>query len=59
MLLEHIGSPAFQCRHRWTSGTLTVWDNRCVQHYSVPDYTTRRIMHRLTVSGTRPTGPAD
>lgn len=58
MLLEHIGSPALQCRHRWKSGTLTMWDNRCVQHYAVPDYTTRRVMHRLTVSGTRPTGPA-
>ena len=56
MLLEHIGSPAFQCRHRWTAGTLTMWDNRCVQHYAVPDYTSRRVMHRLTITGTKPTG---
>ncbi len=58
MLLEHISSPAFQCRHRWTGGTLTMWDNRCVQHYAVPDYTSRRVMHRLTITGTKPTGPA-
>ena len=58
MLLEHVGSPAFQCRHRWTPGTLTMWDNRCVQHYAVPDYTSRRVMHRLTIAGTQPTGPA-
>ena len=57
MLLEHISSPAFQCRHRWTGGTLTMWDNRCVQHYAVPDYTSRRVMHRLTITGTKPTGP--
>ena len=56
MLLDHVGSPAFQCRHRWSPGTLTMWDNRCVQHYAVPDYSTRRIMHRLTITGTKPTG---
>ena len=56
MLLEHVGSPAFQCRHRWSPGTLTMWDNRCVQHYAVPDYTSRRVMHRLPVTGTKPTG---
>ena len=56
MLLEHVSSPEFQCRHRWTGGTLTMWDNRCVQHYAVPDYTSRRVMHRLTITGTKPTG---
>ena len=57
MLLHHVGSPAFQCRHRWSEGDLTIWDNRAVQHYAVPDYTTRRIMHRLTIAGEAPQGP--
>ena len=54
MLLDHVSSPALQCRHRWSAGTLTMWDNRCVQHYAVPDYTSRRVMHRLTIAGDEP-----
>jgi len=54
LLFEHVQSPVFQCRYRWTPGTLTLWDNRCLQHYAVPDYASRRIMHRLTISGDRP-----
>ncbi len=54
MLLDHVRSPDLQCRHRWEPGTLVMWDNRCVQHYAVPDYTSRRVMHRLTVAGDEP-----
>ena len=57
MLLNHVGHPAFQCRHRWNEGDLTMWDNRAVQHFAVPDYTSRRIMHRLTIAGEQPQGP--
>lgn len=56
MLLDHVGRPEFQCRHRWSAGDLTMWDNRSVQHFAVPDYTSRRIMHRLTVAGETPAG---
>ncbi len=56
LLLTHIQAPAFQCRWRWTPGALAMWDNRCVQHYAVPDYSSRRVMHRLTVAGDRPRG---
>jgi taurine dioxygenase len=53
-LFGHVATPDFQCRFKWMPGTLTLWDNRCLQHYAVPDYASRRIMHRLTISGDRP-----
>ncbi|MBT3608815.1 MAG: hypothetical protein HON25_10205 [Gammaproteobacteria bacterium] len=31
-------SPKFQCRVKWTKDTLTMWDNRCVQHHAIRDY---------------------
>jgi len=55
LLFDHVQDPAFQCRFRWPEGTLALWDNRCLQHYAVPDYDGRRIMHRLTISGDAPT----
>lgn len=54
LLLDSVNSPRIQCRFRWLPGTLALWDNRCLQHYAVPDYTDRRIMHRLTISGDEP-----
>ena len=57
MLLTHVGAPPFQCRHRWSEADLTMWDNRAVQHYAVPDYTSRRIKPRRTVAGEEPRGP--
>jgi len=31
-------NPRIQCRVKWTPGTLTMWDNRCLQHQAVRDY---------------------
>lgn len=53
-LIDHVRSPAFQCRFRWDTGSIAFWDNRSVQHYAVPDYTDRRVMHRVTLLGDRP-----
>lgn len=54
LLIAHIRTPELQCRVTWSTGTLVVWDNRCTQHYAVPDYTSRRIMHRLILRGDEP-----
>ena len=53
-LLDHVRDPGFQCRMKWTPDTILMWDNRCTQHCGVPDFTDRRIMHRVTIAGDRP-----
>ena len=47
--------PQVQCRFRWRDGSIAQWDNRCTQHYAVPDYGgfARRV-ERVTVSGDKP-----
>ncbi len=55
-LLGHCRDVNFQCRVRWEPGTLTMWDNRCVQHHAINDYSgQRREMYRVTLAGERPT----
>ncbi|HEX7096089.1 MAG TPA: TauD/TfdA family dioxygenase [Acidimicrobiales bacterium] len=54
-LLQHVQRPDFQVRLHWEPGTVAFWDNRCTQHYAVPDYSGhRRVMHRVTITGERP-----
>ncbi len=58
MILDHLFSQAHnaavQCRVRWNAGDLVFYDNRCTQHVAVPDYTERRIMHLVSIKGSRP-----
>jgi taurine dioxygenase len=53
-LIDHVRSPEFQCRFRWEVGSMAFWDNRTTQHFAVPDYAERRVMHRVTISGDVP-----
>jgi len=55
-LFDHVKSPEFQVRYRWTEGDVAFWDNHAVQHYAVADYDTRRVMQRVTIKGDRPIG---
>lgn len=48
-LFEHLKSPEVQIRHRWREGDLAFWDNRCLLHYAVADYDTRRVMQRVVL----------
>jgi alpha-ketoglutarate-dependent taurine dioxygenase len=54
-----IGRPEHSVRHRWSPGDVVVWDNRSTAHYAVDDYGDQhRVMHRITIRGDQPVGPA-
>lgn len=41
---------AFQYRHRWSAGTLLMWDNRSVLHMATGGYSGyERLLHRTTI----------
>lgn len=59
LLFAHVAKPEFTIRWRWKEGDIAFWDNRLTQHYALADYLPhRRIMHRATILGDRPVGPA-
>ena len=52
ILYAHCQQPEFQCRIRWQTGDVTMWDNRATWHKAINDYHGhRRYMHRITVEG--------
>lgn len=54
-LFDHLESPEFQCRFRWTPNAVAMWDNRCAQHFAVWDYFPEvRHGYRVSVVGERP-----
>ena len=53
-LRGHAARPEFVCRFPWRPGSMAIWDNRCTQHYAIPDYNERRRMHRITIAGDTP-----
>jgi alpha-ketoglutarate-dependent taurine dioxygenase len=57
MLFRHVEKPDFCMRWHWTANDIALWDNRSVQHYAVPDYTSSRVMQRIVLAGGRPGEP--
>ena len=49
-LRRHCLRPEFQCRIRWRTGGVAIWDNRCTCHFRVPDgFTGDRVLQRASV----------
>ncbi|MCH2456968.1 MAG: TauD/TfdA family dioxygenase, partial [Henriciella sp.] len=42
--------PEFQYRHKWSAGTLLMWDNRSCLHMATGGYQGHdRLLHRTTI----------
>ncbi|WP_257027328.1 MULTISPECIES: TauD/TfdA family dioxygenase [unclassified Streptomyces] len=54
-----VRTPEHVARNRWPPGGVALWDNRSTAHYANPDYGDQhRVMHRITLRGDTPVGPA-
>ena len=54
MLKEMATRMDLTCRLSWRAGSLTVWDNRCLLHHAIGDYSEfRRVVVRTTIAGER------
>ena len=54
MLFEHVNTPEFHVRLRWHPNMIAVWEERVTQHRAVADYTQRRALRRITITGEPP-----
>ena len=53
-LFRYATRPEFSSRFTWRDGSIAFWDNRSTWHFAVNDYHgDRRLMHRVTIEGTR------
>ena len=58
LLYQHMTQPELVLRHRWRTGDVVIWDNRCTMHYAVDDYgVVDRRMRRVTIRGGAAVGP--
>jgi taurine dioxygenase len=54
-LFTHQCKPEFIYRHQWSTGLLTLWDNRCLLHAATGGYQGhRRLLWRITIGERRP-----
>ncbi len=55
-LLEHSIDLKNEYRHKWSSGDVVIWDNRCLMHKANGDYPVDevRYLYRLMISGEVP-----
>jgi taurine dioxygenase len=55
-LLEHSTQLRFEYRHKWKSGDVVIWDNRCLMHKANGDYPVDevRYLYRLMLKGDAP-----
>jgi len=55
LLKRHIDDARYQCRWRWTSGDLAIWDERSTNHRSAADhFPQHRSIRRIEICGSRP-----
>ncbi|ARN73225.1 TauD/TfdA family dioxygenase [Oceanicoccus sagamiensis] len=53
MLFEHAYQPEFQCRFSWQDNSIAMWDNRCLQHRGINDFSPAyREMNRIAIIDT-------
>jgi len=54
-LIAHATQEKFIYRHRWQTGDIAIWDNRCTMHKASPDYGgAKREMLRILLKGDVP-----
>jgi taurine dioxygenase len=61
VLVEEVTRPRYHVRFRWEPHSIAFWDNRVTAHVGPVDYDYfdfPRVVHRVTLAGDLPVGPA-